>query len=917
MPNSERPFYDRAYPLELRAAELACIKRRREQARSVACPLIDPEVTAAGAEVKATSLPVDSVGLALSGGGIRSATFCLGVLQALAANGLLRRIDFLSTVSGGGYVGAFLGALIQRRDPIDAGGPVGIERAERDLRDPSSDPLQWLRDHGRYLSPNGAGDEIIAAAVYLRNLCAIHVVLATTVLAALAAATLLRAWATSRWPELPTWTSAGLWWSPYIFVPFVLLAVVAVPLGWAYWFIQRDKNQQVSDWVAAPTALLIAIVASLALWRTQPGNATVLWSIRFFAVTPVLALVAWGAAWFQAKWQKDADLDVFARSKLSQWLATSLVAVTGLTAFALVDSLGQALYGWLLSNGSHWSRGSGLMGVVVALIAAVGKLAPLLGDKQGERHLSLPKNILAGVAAVVVIGWILASLSALTYLAAWRGAVPDPTMPRLMDQGTLAWLTLGAGILALLCGRTIRFVNSSSHQALYGNRLTRAYLGASNANRFAAASGHGQRLSDPIRGDNIGWGDYAPFRSGGPLHLVNVTLNETILGASQVEQRDRKGLLMAVGPCGLSGRIENHALWKQSIDDDRSCIDWTGRLPGRSTDWIKPLPRPGTDGFHIFSGPSLAEHQVEELNVGTWTAISGAAFSTGLGARTSLALSLLLGVANVRLGYWWNSHVTPRDRKDARTKPTRRNRVGEWVNAILPVQTHLFQEFTARFFGPNRTRWYLSDGGHFENTGCYELLRRRVPFIIACDGGQDANYTFEDLANLVRKARTDLCADIRFLSRSDIETMVDASLHRVVGLLDDFRTAAEGEILSGLAQGFSRAHAVLAHVYYEQAQEPGSLILFVKPSLTGDEPLDVLQYRQQHRAFPQEPTVDQYFDEAQWESYRALGEHIGRQLFCAAGSGVGWSPAEMVKPRPAHRQDSAASAFDLTVGSPV
>ena len=359
-----------------------------------------------------------------------------------------------------------------------------------------------------------------------------------------------------------------------------------------------------------------------------------------------------------------------------------------------------------------------------------------------------------------------------------------------MSRHALAWLTFGAALLTVLCGRTIRFINSSSHQALYGNRLTRAYLGASNPNRFLDKSG--QRLSDPIRGDNIGWGQYAPFRFGGPLHLVNVTLNETVLGASQVEQRDRKGLPMAVGPCGLSGGLESHGLWKQWCDDpERHATDWTGRLPGDSTDWIKPLARaekPSDKAFHLFSGAELAAHEVEALTVGTWTAISGAAFTTGLGARTSLALSLLLGVANVRLGYWWNSHVKPGERAAARTVPNFRNRVGEQINAWFPVQAHLFQEFTARFFGPNRERWYLSDGGHFENTACYELLRRRVPFIIACDAGQDAAYTFEDLANLVRKARTDLCADIRFLSRSDIETLVEPTFHSAIGVLDDFRT---------------------------------------------------------------------------------------------------------------------------------
>jgi hypothetical protein len=89
---------------------------------------------------------------------------------------------------------------------------------------------------------------------------------------------------------------------------------------------------------------------------------------------------------------------------------------------------------------------------------------------------------------------------------------------------------------------------------------------------------------------------------------------------------------------------------------------------------------------------------------------------------------------------------------------------------------------------------------------------------------------------------------------------------------------------------------MLARVYYQGAKEPGSVILFVKPSVTGDEPLDILQYRQRRRAFPQEPTTDQYFDEAQWESYRALGEHVGHQLFRVTELTGGWSPSTMVRP---------------------
>jgi hypothetical protein len=516
------------------------------------------------------------------------------------------------------------------------------------------------------------------------------------------------------------------------------------------------------------------------------------------------------------------------------------------------------------------------------LIAATSKLSSLLSSGTGGKRLSLPKSVVAGIAATVVLGGILVSLA---------------TVNHLLVSGSLtraAWLTVAAAVLSLLFGRTVRFVNSSSHQAMYANRLIRAYLGASNPRRFSSDLS-GRRLSDPIPGDNIGLGQYAPYASGGPIHVINVTLNETISGASQIEQRDRKGLPLAIGPCGVSGGVTSHGLWKPLNPQKASTEAWRGRLPSSSTDWLKSLAPVGQD-FDMFAGVATSEHEVESLSVGTWTAISGAAFTTGLGARTNLALSMLLGLANVRLGYWWDSHVSPTDRHGVRAVPTLRGWAAERLNAWLPVQVHLFQELTARFFGPHRRRWYLSDGGHFENTACYELLRRRVPFIIACDDGQDASYTFEDLGNLVRKARLDFHADIRILSRSEIETRVHPSLHTVVGVLNDFSTKLDSEPATGLEQRFCGAHALLADVFYEGEKTPGSVILFLKPSLMGDETFDVLQYRQQHAEFPQEPTGDQYFDEAQWESYRALGEHVSAKVFRACRDGDGWSPSSMVKP---------------------
>jgi hypothetical protein len=370
-----------------------------------------------------------------------------------------------------------------------------------------------------------------------------------------------------------------------------------------------------------------------------------------------------------------------------------------------------------------------------------------------------------------------------------------------------------------------------------------------------------------MSGDDFGLEAYAPDERGGPLHLLNVTVNETIDGTSQIEQRDRKGLAMAVGPCGLSVGVRDHALW---TPDERgaSIQPLVPAAPAR-----EPAVFPATAGVR----------PVEALSVGTWTAISGAAFSTGLGARTSLGLSLLLGLANVRLGYWWHCGVDPRGRPGF-AKKSLFVRVGELLSRLAPVQAFLLDELLARFHGTARARWYLSDGGHFENTGAYELLRRRLPFVVVLDDGQDDDYTFADLANLVRKARTDFGAEIVLFTEEEISRYVSPELAPCFGTPASFR-----------AEPFRQPHALLARVYYDDracARPPGSVILFLKPSLSGDEPHDVREYKSSRPHFPQEPTIDQFFDEAQWESYRRLGEHIALKLFAAPADG-GWSPARM------------------------
>ena len=829
-----------AIPNELEALEAGLIARRR-----------------AAAGIPHENGP--KAGLALSGGGIRSATFSLGVLQAFARHGLLRRFDWLSTVSGGGYVGSFLGRLYTRpKDELIGALPRNVrpsadtklsttDLVERILAEPRSKPLSFLRENGRYLSPNGAGDLLLAGAVALRNTVSIHVVLATLVLtlflAAHGARVLLRG--AGAFPFSPA--AAGILWSDWLVLPALVFLFLSVPIGWAYWLGQEGASG--APWTRRPVVagwfvLAVTLILIPVSW-TNPGLVPTTY-VPFLGALAVIAFVAL----FFSRTGRSAD-DLARNNRLSRQLKGTLIAALGTLAFALLDTFGATLYASLAQNRfdvvrtfGTWKSALSASGLG-ALVVFGRKLATFLSDRDAGKRLSLPAAAAAWAASLALVVTLLTGFSALSYgVASGFGTLsPSP------GAGAVYAWTFPLGIaLTLLFGRTLPFLNQSSLQALYGARLARAYLGASNSERW---SGRGENVTEPLPGDGLSLDDYRPDVAGGPLHLVNVTLNETVSGKSQVEQRDRKGLAMSVGPLAFAAGKRSHAL--------RVPDEWR-RLA------LKPLEASRSE-YAIFTPPAGGKLFAEVLPFETWISLSGAAFSTGLGSRTSFGLSLLCGVFNVRLGYWWDSGIDPAARS-GRTMPTWSGRAHLFLAGLLPVQMHLLDEFLARFPGPNSRRWYLSDGGHFENTACYELIRRRVPVIVLCDDGADPDYQFGDLANLIRKARIDFQTEISLLSGEDL---TDDPAGRFFGPLPDLRRDPAG--------GFAQKHAALARITYPDGSR--GVLVVLKPTLTGEEPLDLLEYRAGHDKFPQEPTSDQFFDEAQWESYRKLGEVVGAR-FCEA-----------------------------------
>jgi hypothetical protein len=157
----------------------------------------------------------------------------------------------------------------------------------------------------------------------------------------------------------------------------------------------------------------------------------------------------------------------------------------------------------------------------------------------------------------------------------------------------------------------------------------------------------------------------------------------------------------------------------------------------------------------------------------------------------------------------------------------------------------------------------LSDGGHFDNMGLYELVRRRCSFILLCDAEQDPEFKFEGLGSAIRKCRIDFGACVE----------IDTSLIR----------PGKGGKPSG-------NHSAVGSIVYLDGSE-GTLV-YVKPSLTSDEPEDVTQYHQAHADFPHETTADQWFTESQFESYRALGFHAMEQTLKPAGAWIDWKPEQ-------------------------
>jgi hypothetical protein len=883
------------------------------------------------------------IGLAFSGGGIRSATFNLGILQALAENGLLHKFDYLSTVSGGGYIGSWLAALTCRflkalpgssfRDVERALIPGKRELGEREERT----FLRWLRLYSNYLTPHTgllSGDTWAMIGTWLRN-----VFLNQTVLGLL----FLSVFVSCHGVLLGLLKSSRLHPGQLLFAGGVAWFLAAISMAWniaeqtpsRQMLLTPFQRVKVTVTVILPF-FLACLLLNFGLWRWKELADPPLW--MWFAAGGVFYFLAWTLTsvplrlWREKRQKKAPEdrmlsLTAFLLSALlagavggglgrgycllltlvpPRYTAYWIVAVLGTGAVMLIMLLAGALHlglagrgcrdlvrewwarlggymmlltlAWMLLAGScafgplfvrwvffklqRWSIVPALLWIAHNYLGVKAANSPKTSGKPEKDKLAngaagswivhlfkapLGLHIIALMAPYVFGMGLVLLVSTAVHIGS--GLFFDPTntaklwhLPavapgndwaalsdlywRVQWHGSPSGLLVVGIVLAiasLLLSRRVD-VNDFSLHHFYRNRLVRCYLGASNP----------ERTPQPFTGfdpnDDLALKDFAGNYPG-PYPILNAALNITSGAELGYATRRAKSFVFTPLYCGYDLIFPGEGQDRFRLENAYQ-LSYSKTELGRTAESITRMPSEGG------------------IALGTAMAISGAAASPNMGYFTSPATGLFMTLFDVRLGWWMgNSRYTPK-----------------WKSAG-PTSGfgYLLSELVAQS-DQNKGYVYLSDGGHFENLAAYELIKRHCQVIVVCDAGCDDSYDFENLLSLIEKARADFGARIE----------IDFSKIRPKDGRESEFNFAVGDIFYDPQNPNDRGKLFYIKASLPPRQDKNSVNQNSLPD-------DVLRYSEKHKTFPHQSTADQWFDELQFESYRALGQHIGRAATIAIG----------------------------------
>jgi Patatin-like phospholipase len=908
--------------------------------------------------------------LCFSGGGIRSATFGLGIVQALAKYKLLDNFDYLSTVSGGGYLGSWLSAWIRREQmriledgKFNGETPQNTSAFEKEntklfddyrrLRDegvkavqgrlnkhtmadascPNTEPkqLQYLREYSNYMSPRVgllSADTWTFLAIYARNLllnwtifipliCAILLIprilltlvnlnvggtgLSLMLGFGLLAGIVSVVYTVYKLPSKNTDRAAIKYNNDFgvfitVILPLLLMAFGATTF-WVWYVTSGESPDIIFEWfrpllksekgnfiIFSVLVFLVGNVAFTVFKKFKSKTFKVDWreflsailsSAFGGALTWLLSYVFFNSAYFSDPKNHPYYLLIYVCLAVPLYLICFTISSTffvGLYSRVATDDDREWLArqgAWVLIVCGAWIVLNGLVlfGPIVLeitlkatanlfsgkasdwidyfspifpIIAAISGFLSLVGgfsgkskvrDESAQSNLSRFLSVAPKIAAVIFLAFIFIGLAYVSSIALFLvgnslktnwSAFGSYLHSDVLYQSSITYLFVWLLVLSAVGVGMACFVNVNkfSLHAAYRDRLIRAYLGAS----------HVKRTGNPFTGfddsDNF---QMHRLKGQKPFHIINATLN--LIAGNKLAWQNRKAASFTMSPlhCGS---------WLLGYRHSNEYCRNTNLLPCKHLRYCNQREN---------ACASVKECQLpgKALRLGTAMTISGAAANPNMGYFSSPVVTFLMSLFNIRLGWWLGNTGKKGDDKDwwdkeFYTKPSPSIAVLPLLNETLG-QTDEDKHFLN-----------VTDGGHFENLGLYEMVLRRCKLIVLSDAAADENFTFGEISNAIEKCKVDLGVDIKFNDGINIYPRNKA------------KDYAE-----------TRQLFAIAEIIYPERNHRGKNckghLLYIRPTFYGDESTDIKHYANANKTFPHQSTSDQLYDEKQFEAYRALG----------------------------------------------
>jgi Patatin-like phospholipase len=703
--------------------------------------------------------PASAVGNAplavcVSGGGVRSASVALGALQALRP--VIKRADYIISVSGGGYTA---GALVQALTRGGSNNPNndGIDRNVDDVLAPGSILEDHLRRHSSYLASTPAR-LMLALALIARGLLGSLFVIFS---AAIAIGVLV-----------------GVFYNE---IPISPLSKVTVP------------SQGITVSYPVPRAPGLWAVVVIA------GFAALSWTVAVI----IAGWRPWSSRWCQV------PIDIAQAACLLVTVVVSFVILIPALTFACC---------WLYVRAGHSTTiniSVPILTVLLSYLAAIKsvfwkdrKKLALFASSVGSQSKGLAAKAPQSMLQLLLTAVVLVLLSAVWLIMFGVAASTQ-------SDSTALWIALGISLGWLFVGGLVDEPALSLHP-FYRARL---------ASAFAV------RIRDGVA---------VPYKS---------TELTSLPAYGQVDSQDWG----TIPPRFVFAAAAN------LVDDDRTAPGLRAVSYVMTSDYIG-----GPDIGWVPTDQAIRAcppHLRHDLTVQAAVAISGAAFASAMG-RASSWYGTLLAVSGARLGSWLphpDYLLLRREMAEAR----------DWT---LPGMPHVrrFSYLLRELLGihPYFQRLLnVTDGGHYENLGLVEALRRRCRTIYVIDATGDSPPTATTFGEALRLAHDELGVVITPNDPLNLEP----------GSAKPFEPSVE---LAALNARLSKDGVIIANIQYpaESDLPPhkriGTLIL-AKASLWPELPYEVLSYAAKHSLFPHDSTADQFFDEGSFSSYKRLGYSLG------------------------------------------